>query len=512
MIGLGLATNRNREHRGSARSHGSSCRQRRGVVLVAFMLVVSLTMGLAFAMLRTQGTSVVISSNQLRHARARLAAETGLDMGLQQIHDSANWVGAGNSFSVTLNSTDSVTVTYLVGDPRLTETDPDWPRYAYRVTIQAVGTSADVLNPSVVSTQTLQAVVELVPEKLTDEPSDWVNFTPYTLYQGNNKPIEIELPTRIEGPVRLQGSLDIADGAPSTNSSRDQYLSDLELMRQDGLGDHRPFEGPVYLDISAAGGGDAQLAQMNVTMIDIPKSGFSADWTKPTGITTFQLYDGGPTYVVPTVSGTVSNVSFAPDPQTNPLGLVYCASTLTLGDNVQFEGTLICKDHLIIDGVNVSLKATDLMPLVGTSQPIQLPVVTCQNLEVEVNASATITGFVAAFGRVDIMEASDDLPLVMTGKVVVKNDFLIAPRTEWDGFNWSLWYWLFSMSSGTGPLQYFPYYITSVTPAGLPYTAVIYLVPPTTPVTYHWGTSASGPVYEPTSGAPGLRWDLVWRD
>lgn len=481
------------------------------MVLVVFLLMISMAMALSFAMLRTEGTSVSIGANQLRHARARLAAETGLLLGLEKMHQASQWGGASSTFTHVLSNTDSVVVSYLPGDPKLTAADPDWEKYAYRVTIHAQGISLDVLHPGANSTEDLDMVVELVPVQLTAEPTDWANFAPFTLYQGKNKTVQIELATRIEGPVRLQGDLTIADKAPTSTAPRDQYLVDLEAMRVAGLGDYRTFSGPVSLDYSTAGSGLTSLGQLGVSTINIPQSGCAADWKKPSGPATYQIYDGGPTYSVPTLGGTLVNQSFDADPLTNPLGFFVRNGSLNMDDTTSIHGTLFCKDNFTLIGTNVQLQAVDLPPLEGTTAPVQMPAVTCQNLTVETGASAGITGLVAVFDKMDIKDNSDSLPLAIEGKVIIKKDFKIQERTEWAAMNWDFWYSVFTLSNPQGPMQYYPYFMSAF-PMNLNYVPVVTLKPPASPVAYHWGTSPSGPIYIRGPTDPGLRWDVVWRD
>jgi len=494
-------------------TRNTRCRRppRRGVIVLVFVLMISLAMAFSFAMLRWQGTSVAVASNHLRHARARTAAETGLALGFQRMHDSGEWGGTGSSFAVTLNDTDSVLVSYIVGDPRLSDTDDDWEMYAFRVTIQATGTSLDLLHPTVASNEVLEMVVELVPEQLSDEPTNWTDFEPYTLWQAEQETVTIELPSRIEGPVRLQGELLIAQAAPNTNDSRNQYLSDLEAMRLGGLGDHRTFEGPVHLDTSEAGSGLARLALMNVTTVNIPEEGPAADWQFPAGVSTYRIYESGPTYTIPMLSGTLSGVSLEPDPLTNPLGVYACSGSVELGNNATIRGTLMCANDLKIDGTNVVLETPDLPPLQGSSAPVHLPLISCKDLVLEQDVSVSMTGLLAVFGEMEAASSAGHPPIAIEGKLVLSEQLTVEERPEWTAVNWGLWYFVFGLNGGTGNLGYFPY-LVSLPPLNLPYQGVFTLKPPSTPVEFHWSANFTNPVYVPKTGADGLRWDIVWRD
>ena len=196
-------------------------------VLIVLALV-SITLALSYAMMRTQTVSSQIQVNLLHRDNARQAAYAGMAIALRKMHQS-DWQGVDSVVSGNLSTSESFRVTYRTGDDSLTADAPDYAEYPFRVTLLATGTSLDPDNPGVRAEHQVRTVVQLVRRQLSAEPANWLQLqqydagTPYTIYQWGNVAVPLEVPMRVEGAVRLQGPVEVG--------------TDYEWV------DNRPFDG-----------------------------------------------------------------------------------------------------------------------------------------------------------------------------------------------------------------------------------------------------------------------------
>lgn len=171
--------------RGDRRRRGGP-RRRRGVALLLVLLLISITLGLSYAAVRSQYTAIQIHSNYERNSdrrtAAHMAAITGMMMAIQRMH-TPQWEGVDVPWGRPLGTHERFDVTYTTGDPSFREPeeinwdDPDYtdPYYdfPYRVTVVSTGSAANPENPTCVSRHRLRAVLRLVPRELAQEPAEW---------------------------------------------------------------------------------------------------------------------------------------------------------------------------------------------------------------------------------------------------------------------------------------------------------------------------------------------------
>jgi len=177
------------------------------VLLVLGLL--SITLALAYAMMRTEATVQQVQRNGNHSGMARQAAMTGISVAMRKM-GAADWAGVDTDVLGDLGGGMSYRVTYATGDEALTPDSPDYAEYPYRVTLTSTGMANDPADPAIQATHTVQAVVQLVRRKLVDEPSSWTSVTPYTVYQwgtGRGREGDIEFPARFEGPVFFQNAI-----------------------------------------------------------------------------------------------------------------------------------------------------------------------------------------------------------------------------------------------------------------------------------------------------------------
>lgn len=424
------ATNRNR------RRPTPPGRQRRAVVAVVVLLLIAVALATSYSAMRTQTITLNVRQNAMLSVSARRAALTGLTAGLREMH-SPDWSGTDSTFTQTLGANEGFHVQFIAGDSGLTVTDADYSDLPYRVTLEVTGTASDPSDARRVSQHTIHAVARLIPRALPSEPSDWSQMDGYTFYQTEEHATTLDIPCRIEGNVRLQGKLYLGRHYPDDWDAWVYYFYHLNQMRSNGFNDYRTLTGRVYYNYWAQDGYIRDiLTYMDVSTSHREVSSASADWIKPTCLTSYRLFPGGPEYEVATIaSSTLENVTLTDSVTDNPLGLYYVNSTVTIGDNVTVRGTLFCRETIRIDGTNVRFESIDAVPLHGSSLPIRLPVITCRDFDVRSGASCTVDGLLAAFGDVDVERAAARGSLTVSGKLIAE-DLDILEDTDWDNLDW----------------------------------------------------------------------------
>jgi hypothetical protein len=227
------------------RGNCSRVESHRGMAVIVVLAVIAVTMSLAYAMVRTQITTVQIQSNSQRRDLSRHTAMTGINAALRHIQTQA-WIDAGgvtSTFTGKISDYESYRVTFATGDPQLAAGDDDYDDYPYRVTLTATGTSVDPTNTDLHATHKIQAVVQLVPQQLADQPETWADMqqhdadTPYTVYQWGINQFKMHVPVQVKGAVHLQGAIRLCDNYPGQNSRPFEGLVDNVAIFDKALSD-----------------------------------------------------------------------------------------------------------------------------------------------------------------------------------------------------------------------------------------------------------------------------------
>jgi len=471
------------------------------------LLLVSVTLALCYAAVRSQFNTLQIHRNAARRVSARAVAVTGLTMAIKKMH-TAEWQGVDTTLTGSLNAYENFAVTYTAGDPSLAAGDADYDDLPYRVTLLATGYAADPDNPTGIATHQVRAVVRLLPRAVAKEPTDWPTMQQYTLYQSRRDLFEIDLPCRIEGPTRIQGTLELARHYPNDNAAWRRYLEDLNSMRLTGWPDYRPFDGPVHFPLPEQDlAGSALTNLLVVPTVDVRVDETAADWVEPVAPTTYQIYDGGPVYDAPRLADPLEDVTLEPDPATNPLGIFYRDGNLRLRGNVSIRGTLFCKDDINIESPDVQFASVDMPGLHGTDGPLRLPVATCNDFVVKSAAGANLTGFLAVFDEFRIDKGPETMEVAVTGRVVTRK-FFIKEREPWNTLNWGDLYDEFNaqLDGSQGPVV--PYFPVWMGLRGRDPKPRLTISPDSGPITYHWHYPGNR-IYVPHPDDDGLRWDLI---
>ncbi|TWT31382.1 LamG domain-containing protein [Blastopirellula retiformator] len=197
------------------RQRRPASQRRSGIAVVVVLALLSITLAMSYAMMRTQMNASQIERNLHRTGSARHAAHSALAIGVRKMH-SGNWQGVGVPLTGSLSDVESYIVTYEAGDAQLTPADPDWQEYPYRITVKATGIAFDPLDPTYKSEYQAEAVVQLVRKQRNDNPAHFTSAQTYTTYLWGTQSNSIEMPVSINGPAHIQGPLDLCTAMPAT--------------------------------------------------------------------------------------------------------------------------------------------------------------------------------------------------------------------------------------------------------------------------------------------------------
>lgn len=489
-------------------------RSRRAVSVLVVLLLISTTLALSYAILRSQGTAAQVQDNATLRLSARQAAMSGITVGLKKMHNSS-WGGVDTSLSGTVASNCRFQVAFSTGDPSLSSSSADYSDYPYRVTLLSTGTATDAGDSNRSATYRVRAVVRLIPRKLPDEPAEWPSMTTNTVHQYSTAgTVVLAVPCRIVGTIRSYGKWDFPAECKWGTTEESDYLRDLNSMRLAGMGDYRPFNSQMTLPFSKQPSGViAAITSLGITPKDLTTSP-AADWVFPGQVRTYQIYPGGKSYSVPTISQSLWSTTLQPDPLTNPLGVYYREGEVQLGDNVTIQGTLLQNGHssnVVFSGKSVQIKPVDLPAVYPSTQPVQLPVVMARrDLQIAAGAQGSITGLVAAWRRFDVATDHQGESSVETACRIVAQDLNIHALNEWKSLDEFWWHWLYALyylQQSTG-YKYFPSWLKAA--LGLDYSPRIVIQPDTRSVNYHYPwLSTSNPIYVAHPDDGGLRWEMV---
>jgi hypothetical protein len=250
---------------------------------------------------------------------------------------------------------------------------------------------------------------------------------------------------------------------------------------------------------------------LGATTVDRPSTALTG-WSAPEAMTTYRLYPGGKLYTVPTVSAYLAGGSRTPDVLTNPAGLLYSTGDLDIRDNQTITGTVFSNADILVTGKNVVLQPASLRPLLGTSEPVQLPAMVARDdIAFGADSRSVVQGVISAWDQFQVNRGNSGVTLDVQGRVVAESIDLLE-RSTWDysNFIWDLYYNSFLTNlTSTLPILHFPTYLQTV---GFNPTNKIVIQPPTAPSRPQWITNG-GSIYAPHPSDPGLRWDLIdWKD
>ncbi|MGC3971068.1 MAG: hypothetical protein QM775_28150 [Pirellulales bacterium] len=473
--------------------------------------MIAMTLAVSYALVRAQAETSRGTSNGELRSEARQAAWTGMSAALRRMSQTTGWAGADSTFTGTINAQQSYSVVYTTGDGRLAVDSPDAADWPFRVTITSTGFAIDPQSSTSTTTYKVESVVRLVPRGLAANPSPWSTMQSFVVYQTSTDDVNLQLPFRINGAARFQGSLSaFSNTYPSPTSARSRYLSDLNAMRTDGYDDLRPFTGPLTLPTASTSSTIRGLITGNLgVMINNASGASTTGWSHPGSVNAYQLYPGGKMFTVGTLPASVAGSTYQADPRTNPAGLFFRSGDVTLANSANVVGTIITTGKLIVGGTGISMRPATLPAIDGTSPLVRLPaIVASQDVQINSTASASVVGNVATFAKLNAPAGAVATTFDLRGRLICRA-MEIGNRSEFNvGSGWWSLIWSFfpDQENTYNGYRYFPAYCQSW---GMPYTPRITVSPAEGAATAEqWFTSGST-IYNVPSGDAGLRWSVL---
>ena len=494
---------------------------RRGVALVLVLGLLAMTLALSYATLRGQATAARLAENTGRADEARMAAESGIAAALRKIGE-PTWAGVDVPLTSPVTTDSWYDVTITTGDPGLTPASPDYANYPYRLTILATGYAQDPSDLNVRSIYRIRTVVELARRKLSAVPAGWTALEPNTVYQWANRDVYTQFPVRISGQSTLTGRLNLSSEYPPENNQRELYLGDLNALRLAGKPDDRTFNGPLSMRRTRQTGSTLSELEnkLGVTVVNVTTAD-TAPVNHPGTVATYQLYPGGKTYSPPTLQTTygssLQNLTLAPDPLTNPLGIYRSSGSLAINNNVNITGTIISEGSspkIEIRGTGVSLQPLNLK-IDGSTQVYQLPVAMVQDdLEIHSGSRSTIKGLALVWDEFDIRRGAQSTQFTLEGQLITAG-LTVRGRDNWylSAADWQTAYDVFQWQKSLNlpqSIHYFPTFLEAV--GSMPVSPALRIRRDSTGAKYHWQTW-SQPIYDKETGDAALYWNLIrWQD
>lgn len=491
----------------------------RGIAVVMVLGLLAITLAISYATLRGQGTTVELARNNGRSMDARVAAQSGLSAALRKMSENA-WSGIDSTIRSNVTDNSWYQVTFTTGDSKLLRGDALFSEYPFRVTIESTGFAADPLNAAIQSQHKSRCIVQLVRKKLLAEPTGWSNLTSCNVYHFSNHDAYVQFPVKINGPTCILGKLNFCTEYPGNTLARDSYLSGLNSRRIAGLADYRPF--PTALSLKGIVGTQdtATITTMttNLGMVITEPLTTSSPPNHPGSIATYKLYPGGKSYEVKSLQdygNPLQNVTLAPDPEFNPLGVYRTDGSLTVSSNVQFTGTIISDSSgsadISVTGTNVVINGFNMPALYGSTTAYQLPSVLSQaSMRMNSGSDAQMNGTTIVWKEFEIKQGTATSKFALTGNLIA-DTVLLRGRTSWvqTPTTWSNDRAAFNLQTLTGT-PYFPNY--QQTARGFAMKPTLTFSSNSTGVQPHWH-DWSQPIYQPDSADPGLKWEVVrWED
>ena len=485
--------------------------------MLVVLLLISATLALSYAAVRSQYTGLLIHQNAHRRGSARHAAVVGMTMAIKKMHQ-ASWGGVDSVLAGTLTDTEGYAVSFTTGDPSLDEADPDYDDLPYRVTVLSTGYAADGQNPARKSEYQIRTVLRLIPRALGDEPSGFDDVTGHTICQWNRgffTSFYLDAPFRTTGPVRIRDRLRLGDLLHWKDDARWRYLEDLKRAALGGGPDYRPLTGPVTYPYSRQKASTRALVTGALGASEQDGSGSTDfDWPDSDVLGSYRLYPGGKQYSPQLVAGELRNVTLEPDPEDNPLGIFGRANDVRIEEDVTLQGTLVTRGVWYADvnvyGTNVQLSPYELPPLEGEETPICLPTLVCDDdLCFQEGSEVTATGIVISRNQFHVVWAPQDgMSLALRGNAA-GNSFYLRERSDWDhDTDWwkDRWTEFEAQRGAEYGIDDFPVWLE--TEWGLKRKPRLAIEAEDDPPRYHW-YNPENPIFVVHPDDDGLRWNLI---
>lgn len=408
----------------AARQIGPRSRRRRGMSLMVVMVVISVSVVLTLSFVRTQTTNLQIHHNTSGLDSARSAAQTGAAVALREI-GSADWAGIDVGLSATVHSDTtgdtSYSVEYLPLDESRMSPLPDGA--ALHLVVKSTGRWQSRDNANDFVERIVEVIVQLEPRvpgrtihpgdsatatDLLPNPGTYDSIQQYALFAHSGATSLILDPEdRVEGNVWLQAVLQLYDDPHWDSNVRAGYLSSVgtNLVKNGAFVHPHPLSGQITFRTSPTSSVVNALQRLNVPWTTTAQTP-SVPAVDYTAWTTYQLYEGGPTYSAQPVDSYLRSVTLRPTAE-NPLGIFYYNGAVQISDDVMIQGTLVASGTVTITGENARLCAYNWKGDAGRSLVSnaelwpRLPAIVANKVSVDRNIRTAIEGAIVVATSLD---------------------------------------------------------------------------------------------------------------
>jgi hypothetical protein len=507
-----------------SRNHLSDRPRRRGVAILLVLGLLAVTLAVSYATLRGQGTTGQLVQNSSRALDAREAARSGLAAALRKMSEDG-WAGVETPLAANVTANAWYNVSFTTGDTTLVAGDPNYSEWPFRVTIHSTGTAADPTNAAVKTTHLSRCVVQLVRRAINDDPANWTTLTTPTVYQWGNRDVNMQFPVRVNGLATVLGHVIVCPDYTSSTNARNQYLTDLNLRILAGKGDYRPFNSPLTIALSRQDSTNLAHLQTRLGIVTVDSTASTSNpLTHPGIVSSYKLYPGGTSFDILKLqdiygTSTLENLTIAPDPKLNPLGIFRSNGALTLDNAVNFTGTIITEgsspEIQVASGSAVTLNAFNLPAISGSSQVYQLPLALVgSNLKMQTDTDVTINGFTMVWDEFKLEQGLATTKFSLTGNLVTSK-LTVRGRDSWfqNATAWGAWKTSYDWDLVNHPLDptpFFPDFMERY--GGYIVKPTLTFQPASSGVKPHW-QDWTQPVYKKAASDTGLLWEVVrWEE
>ncbi len=352
---------------------------RRGLTLAVVMVVVATVSIVAIAFLQSQSTNQRAADNVGAADLAIEAAEAGLAAALDAMQTPA-WSGVDVPLSaeVVRDSRGASSYTVSFQPVASDETAAGEALAAFQVRARSVGRwlatgSTRPVERAIEATVVLEPRLEGRPGRPGDvataedrrtEVGGFEEASEYAIFasEGGNS-FELTPQTRVSGSTWLGRRLSLYSNLSWSSTVRAALLTGLGIDNGGGTSAAlpHPLAGSITFYEAPESGQLDDLTNRLQTPVTTTATRLSMPAFDPTRFLNYRLFEGGFEYqAVPIGTSLTSAQNGALHPtESNPLGIFFCNGTVTVGDNVVVNGTLVATSGVVFTGRGIAITPFD---------------------------------------------------------------------------------------------------------------------------------------------------------
>lgn len=385
----------------------------RGYIAVMVLIVVAIMSGLSYAMIRSTLSMSAVQRNQLQGWEAQQAARLGIEHALEKM-ESPSWSGPDSDYDILLSDQTGFHVAYHYEDSLQPE-DEDFWQQPYRVNVTVIGYSSNGPHKTCyqITTNVILDEVQLNPYRdafATNVPTRTVTVADRGQAAREAAPDFIDFGNRIEGTLHSTKGVSLWDSIEADH--RVDFLGDMTLPAWSELApltDRCDVEdSSVYSSFADA------ISILSLGLYQVPSVNKGLKYTP--AAETYQIYRGGPTYTIPQLYGTVTNLEVSPV-AANPWGLVRGISELRLGPGCLIDGCISMEQgsDLFLEDKEVNVRAGVRVLPDGTT--FELPAILANRCVVEAKEAIAVQGTTISDYGFQTNPQSETAQFILKGRV-----------------------------------------------------------------------------------------------